>query len=218
MLAVWGQFWGDATMGHAQPGTQPVERAVQAHIDQALSLFAAKEYGAAAREFRRGYEQKPSGDYLYAWAQSERLSGNCAAALPLYEKFLVREPTGANAEVAKINLQRCRTLILATAPPPPPRTIIVTTPAPPAPRDKFYSDLYAGMLVSASALSFGTAVGFRLTANRSAQNLDSAQSYDVYAARADAIKRWDGLATAGVFVGSGLLMAGALRYLWRALR
>jgi hypothetical protein len=188
---------------------------VQGHLDRALEHFAARAYGPAALEFRRAYEKRASGDYLYAWAQSERLSGNCEAAIPLYEKFLAAEPTGANAEVARINHARCQTQVAAAAAA---RAPAITAPPPPPPPPHWYHDVPGAMLTGASVAAFGAAIAFRISADRSASARSEAQSYDVFVARDNAVTRWDSLTTGAVVVGSTLLVGGALRYAWKALR
>jgi tetratricopeptide (TPR) repeat protein len=209
----------------AEAGAQPLPAAppgagdVEGHLDRALALFNARNYAEAAHEFRRAYEKKPSGDYLYAWAQSERLSGNCANAMPLYEQYLTREPGGANAEVARINLARCKTQA-STGPTAGGETGLRQPNAPPAPipRDPWYRDVVGAMLAGASVAAFGAAVGFKISADRSFALQDEARSYDVFDGRAKAVERWDSLATASLVAGTALLITSAARYLWKVSR
>lgn len=176
-------------------------------LESALEQFAAKDYASAAKSFRHAFEKKPSPDYLYAWAQSERLSGQCAAAIPVYEQFLATESSGANAEVARINLVRCKSQIAPV--------ITVVSPAPP---EAWWKDAPGAMVVGASAAAFAASGAFKLAADRAARDREQAQSYDVFASREEAMRRWDQWATGAMIAGTAFFITGAVRYGWRALR
>src|SRR5688572_3056011 len=58
------------------------------HFDAGLAAYADKDYQRAADELAAGHAVDPHPDFLFPWAQAERLSGDCAAAVPLYRKVL----------------------------------------------------------------------------------------------------------------------------------
>lgn len=68
-------------------------------LERAMALYAAHDYRAAAEAFQAAYARESSPSLLLAQAQALRLSGNCDAALPLYERFLdaQTDPTYTNA-------------------------------------------------------------------------------------------------------------------------
>ena len=76
--------------------------------EQAVSRYQAKEYGTAAGAFAASFAT--SGDFadLFAWAQSERLWGQCERAIELYSIFLSSEPPPANRAAATLGIDRCR--------------------------------------------------------------------------------------------------------------
>jgi hypothetical protein len=81
--------------GSAPITTQPSDPM----LERAMALYAAHDYRAAADAFEAAYTREASPSLLLARAQALRLSGNCDAALPLYERFLEAQtdPTYTNA-------------------------------------------------------------------------------------------------------------------------
>jgi tetratricopeptide (TPR) repeat protein len=99
----------------------PVERAEEA--------FAAGRWDEAADAFGDAFEADPNPKFVYAQAQAERLGGDCARAIELYDRFLALDPSAGPAEAARTNRERCRQEIERSRPPPPP------APPPPGPGD-----------------------------------------------------------------------------------
>src|SRR5262245_50856168 len=62
--------------------------AAREHVDRGLEAYGDKRYLDAIRELEAAYRIDPRREILFNWAQAERLSGDCEAAIPLYEKFL----------------------------------------------------------------------------------------------------------------------------------
>ncbi len=67
----------------------------------------ARDWEAAAREFQRSYDLEPRKESLFAWAQAERLRGNCARAVDLYRRVLPLDLTPKQKQAAERNLERC---------------------------------------------------------------------------------------------------------------
>jgi tetratricopeptide (TPR) repeat protein len=80
------------TPRHAHAGEPPMKPEARALLDAGLGHYAAKDYEAAIAAFRRGYELDARAEFLFAWAQAERLSGDCASAIELYEMFIASGP------------------------------------------------------------------------------------------------------------------------------
>ncbi|MBI4511445.1 MAG: hypothetical protein HY698_17565 [Deltaproteobacteria bacterium] len=85
-----------------------------AHLERGLARYASKDYQSAIAEFQAGYKLEPRPEFLYAWAQAERLSGDCPSAIVLYERFLATSPPGMEAEAASKNLARCQEALKTT--------------------------------------------------------------------------------------------------------
>jgi tetratricopeptide (TPR) repeat protein len=79
----------------------------RAAFERGLDLFKDKQYQRAIDAFQSAYEIDPDPRILFAWAQAERLSGDCASAVVLYEKFLAARPKKEHAELANENLTKC---------------------------------------------------------------------------------------------------------------
>lgn len=60
----------------------------QVHFEQAAALYEQQDYAGAAQEFAIAHALAPSVDVLFAWAQAERLAGEYAVAIELYQKLL----------------------------------------------------------------------------------------------------------------------------------
>lgn len=72
-----------------------------------MAHYEAEEYAAAAGAFAASF--LTSGDFadLFAWAQSERLWGQCERAVELYSIFLSSEPPPPNRAAASRGIDRC---------------------------------------------------------------------------------------------------------------
>lgn len=84
------------------------ERLAEEHLARGLEHYGQKHYTQAIVEFRAGYAISADVRLLYALAQSLRLAGQCAEAITRYQEFLDREPSPAQADAARANLERCR--------------------------------------------------------------------------------------------------------------
>jgi hypothetical protein len=86
----------------------PAGDAARAHFDRGAGLAAERRYAEAALAFKAAFEADPRKETLFAWAQVERLAGNCTAANDLYGRFLAQPGlTAAQREAAELNLRRC---------------------------------------------------------------------------------------------------------------
>jgi len=84
----------------------PTSRA-RALYQQGVSAYASRDYERAVEAFRESHGLEPRADTLFAWAQAERLSGDCPSAMVLYRQFLDGERTEVQAEAARQALIRC---------------------------------------------------------------------------------------------------------------
>src|SRR6185312_9561520 len=105
------------------------------HFASGQLLFAQGRLRDAAAEFKRAFELDPRPRYLYDAAQSTRMAGDCATAVPLYQAFARIAPDEDARNAAAQNLQRCQPAPpVETAAPPEPATAVEEPPvAAPAP-------------------------------------------------------------------------------------
>src|SRR5262245_59688716 len=96
---------------HADPsrpvGDAPLIPAAREQFDRGAAHFARKEDEPAIAAFRKAYEIDPRPEILFAWAQAERLSGDCASAISLYDRFLATGPVARQATAAEENKALC---------------------------------------------------------------------------------------------------------------
>ena len=109
-----------ARAASAQPAKPPMSRQAQVHYERGATFYQAKDYAAAIAEFAAGYAIDPRREFLFAWAQAERLRGDCAAAIALYDRFLATSPVLRQADAAAEKRAVCQRLQAQAAPSPPP--------------------------------------------------------------------------------------------------
>ena len=122
-------FLGVATVARAQPATPtepeaggptstepaPMNAAAKLRYDKGLELYGRREYRAAIEEFEEGFAVEPRREFLFAEAQAYRLAGDCARAVPLFNRFLATQPSAIQIDATRLALDRCA----HQAPPPP---------------------------------------------------------------------------------------------------
>ena len=79
----------------------------QEHFKRGQAHFDNDDYAAAVPELKAAYAIEPKPWLLYAWAQAERMAGNCRKAVPLYEQFLETNPDEEWRNFAKTNILDC---------------------------------------------------------------------------------------------------------------
>lgn len=186
--------------------------------DRGVAAYQQHDYEAAVTAFHDAYELDPRPEILFAWAQAERLGGDCAHAVIHYRKFLDGHPPAVQAKAAQGPLERCER-VLATAPPPvppaeapvepgpapaPPAVVLTETPPPPPKAERhFYQDGLGDVLVGAgvaAAIAGGVLIA-------TAGSPDDARTYDDFQMRRDTAlshQRWGAIALgagAALFVG-----------------
>jgi len=188
----------------------------QPHLARALKHYDAKEYAKAAAAIEATYAIDPNSDLLYMWAQSVRLTGDCAAAVPLYERYLATRPAPAEAERAQTNLARCEPARVATPPSHPAASALVVDAS--VARHPWYGDKLAHALAGSGLVVLGVGGGLELAARSSLVSARAAGTYREADDRADAASLRHRAALGAVAVGSALLLTAAVRYLVAAVR
>lgn len=214
-----------ASAAESEPDLSP---GAKRHLDAGLTAYANKDYEIAIAEFRAAHALSPRRDILWAWAQAERLSGDCPSAVVLYRKFLSTNPSADEVAAAEQNLARCEKA-LATQPEP--------APAPTAPRSptlrpaalavdpldggdgrdganrpRWYQDRGAGALFGAGVLFLGVGTGYLIAAGSAQDDAMSAFTYEEYGARMDTASSRRTIGVVSLIGGAALAGAGVLRW------
>lgn len=185
-MALGSAAFSRSTVVHAADEwpQSPNTPAAQSRFDEGVEMARASKFMSASEAFRVSFEQSPSLSALFAWAQSERLSGHCEIASPLYERFLKKAPTPEQQQAAQIALRRCTDM------PPPADTSPAASGLPLAPRqdtvqvvtphqEAAASGVIWPLAATGGALVVAGAVMLLVSQfeNNSAQNADSYQNY-----------------------------------------
>jgi tetratricopeptide (TPR) repeat protein len=192
-------------------------KALDAAIERAEAHFLAEEYGAASEAFDEAYALEPDPRFLYARAQAERLDGDCAAAVELYQRFLDTDPPEPAATEAVVNRDRCKQSLEAERPPAPP------DPTPPsdedaAPSKPLQRDALGLALVGTGgvAVAVGAGVwGIAVANDREAPEARTENDF-VETKRRARTRHRAGIAVTSI--GAALLVAGAIRLIVAAKR
>jgi hypothetical protein len=202
-----------------EPAMKPEARA---HLERGLAAYGDKDWPRAIREFRAGYAIDPRPDFLFAWAQAARLSGDCGAAIDLYQEFIATGPSPEQSDAAKKMTDRCRESLAAAPaetpePAPPPVTAKKPPPPPPPPppasERAWWKDGWGAGLSVAGVVGLGVGIGMYVAAGSSDDAATHATSYDEFAARKDEAASRRTFAAIGLGVGGALLVGGGVRYL-----
>jgi hypothetical protein len=78
------------------------------HAKKAQNAFDVQSWATAIQEYQAAYQAEPKPEYLWGLAQSQRLSGDCAAAIKSYKAFKRNDAVTANqATVAGLQITKC---------------------------------------------------------------------------------------------------------------
>jgi hypothetical protein len=206
-----------ARPSHAQTIAGPTLNAqAQAHFDKALAAYSAANYHAASVEFELAYNLDARRELLFAWAQAERLAGNCDRAVVLYRRFLDQGPSPEEAAKAGRQIERCRPAAAAR-----PDAAAAALPASSVTTDSeprsahWYSDRWADALVVAglvAGIAGGAFIGLASSDDAAAGSASQYGAFRQLAEDADRHRLIGGVALAS---GTVLVTAGVLVYFWR---
>lgn len=191
----------DRGLGPRSAGADEVdmEPAARAHFQEGLDAYGEKDYERAIAGFEAGYAIDPQRAFLYAWAQAERLSGDCDAAIPLYRKFLDTRKPGTDLPDVEKRIAQCEKIIAAR-----PQKVVRKRP--------WYRDTLGNVLTGAGLVAVGFGASMFVFSSRAADDADGAASYPEYEDRIRTALRQRTFAIVGLGVGAGLVVTGLLRY------
>jgi hypothetical protein len=180
-----------------------------AHNEIALTAFSVKDYATAAREFEAAYDADAEPALLYGWAQSARLGGHCADAIPLYRKYLDANVSPQSLEAARTNIAQCEQTLAAQAPrrPPPP-------PAEPAQPQQaaWYADPVADALAIGGVAGIAVGITFVVKSHTSESSASHAATLPAFHTALDDATTQKRIGYTALAIGGAL--AGAGVFLW----
>lgn len=203
--------------------------AARAHLEDGLRAYAARDWGEAIAEFRTGYAIDPHPDFLFPWAQATRLSGDCAAALPLYRRALAAAADEDRADIERL-IQGCEEEAARARPAPegPAREAAASARVPArvqvdageraASPPAWYADRLGGGLAIGAAIGLAAGAGFLVAASRAEGEAQDAGTLDDFVAATDRADQRRVVGAVALGAGAGLAAAAVLRYAWVARR
>jgi hypothetical protein len=201
-----------ASTAPAAPGhgadREEVRDEAQELYELGMAHFRTRGFSEAARAFEAAYALDPRREVLFALAQATRLSGDCAGAVPLYNRFLTTDPPGHQIEAARIALARCQDPTPARPPP-------MARPAPlSVQRPAWYRDAAGGALAAAAVLSLTAGVGLLVASRMADREHREALVYGQADARRSAAQSRQRWGTAALLSATALGLAAGGRWLW----
>lgn len=197
----------------------PMTAEARARYDEGLRLYGDHDFTAAIREFEAGFALEPRREFLFGEAQAYRLAGDCARAVPLYERFLGSGPSALQVEATRLALDRCarRPAPIAARPAAP----VVQAPAPPAAppvveRAPWWHDRWALGSFGAGLVATGVGLGFVIASRSAADqaNGPGTTHYADYTRLWNTAERRQTIGVAALAAGGALLAVGAFRVVW----
>jgi hypothetical protein len=203
--------------GHADDGGE--------HARVATRAYDLQDWATALKEYKAAYSADPKPEYLWRLAQTQRLSGDCANAIPSYTEYQ-HSASATQASAAGDWIKSCKAELAANQKPveqatpvgpmppptvPAPAAALPPVPPAPAPRNSvWYRDSLGNTLMLLAVGSFVGGGVFLVEANSAAtaatSGTDASWTSNRNTAKTESI-------IGGVFIGVGtLLYAGAL---WR---
>jgi tetratricopeptide (TPR) repeat protein len=226
-VAVVALFLAVATSARAAD-RPPLSPSARATLERGLRSYAVGDWSAAIAAFRDGYQREPHPDFLYALAQAQRMSGDCATAVATYRAFLRTEPAERQAAPARANLARCEEQLAAeqererererqraAAATPPPTPPPPAPPIEPPPRPRWWRAPAGGALVGVGLALAATGAALWGAGERDIAAINAAATYDERARLLPGADRAEGLRTGGIVtvsVGAVALLGGVIRW------
>ncbi|HEX2660517.1 MAG TPA: hypothetical protein VHU40_19685 [Polyangia bacterium] len=174
-----------ATVAGAEPASDPppetggepapMNAAAKERYDKGLALYGQREFRAAIDAFEEGFAIEPRREFLFAEAQAYRLAGDCAHAVPLFDRFLATQPSPIQIDATRMALDRCA----HQAPPPPvpearppvtralPEPIVPSSPILFTPPPPWWRDPWGVATLATGVTAAAVGGGFLLASERS---------------------------------------------------
>jgi hypothetical protein len=213
------------------------------HAKKAQNAYDVQSWASAIQEYQAAYQADPKPEYLWGLAQSQRLSGDCAAAIKSYKAFKRNDSVSANqGTAAELQIAKCENELekkqaeAANKPQATPPSSVVggatsatdtpatvaTAPSPGAGHPvvetasgpkPFYTDVLGDVLLVSGVVAAGVGGFFLLTGNADMRNTVNAADYRTYDTGVDDATKKQTIG--GIVIAGGGLLVGlaVVRYL-----
>lgn len=201
----------------AQSSASQTAESADPHVAAGLAHYEAREFEAAIGEFLAGHAIEPRAELLFAVAQAERRSGDCASALIYYRRFLATRPSDEQARAARLHIDNCRAA-LASGPGARAERRALHALAPVAQHGPWYHDFAGDALLGAGTLSVLMGVGFVTISGAAREHAASAATYPEYERETARARHYGTWGTVAIATGSVLVAGAVYRFHRRSAR
>jgi hypothetical protein len=215
----------DVPIEPAEPELTPSEQ-----FAKGLKEYDAGNFEVSRDLFRKSYDREPDPRKLYALGQAERYSGNCRAAVKVYDEALSGDLSdGAKKvvtearndcqlvldEAAKISAEEvARRLEESRANRAPARIIVIDN----VKQRAWYKDPVAGIITATGVVALGVGGTFLWLGDKEAKKALDAQTFDEFEEHYDKQDQFRLVGLVSAIAGGTLVVAGTTWYLVRAAK
>jgi hypothetical protein len=222
LVAVATVVVGPVRVAVAAPADVLTKAAAREHFANAQAAFDIDDYAAAIPELKAAYAIEPNPMLLYAWAQAERLNGDCKRAVELYQRFLATDPAAEQERLAEANVLDCQAELGAPPPPPPevtppPDSSPASPPSEAAPRP-WARDWVGWTLTSIGIVGLAAGAGVFVAGRQQTTGAPDRPTEAAYFVAKDEGKRKQEAGAAVLGVGGAFFVAGVIRFVVLGVR
>lgn len=184
------------------------------YLARGLAHYKARRFERAIIAFRAGYRIDARREFLFALAQAERRSGDCASAMVYYRRFLATKPPGTQERAARNHYVACKRA-LSGGPALQRSSLSPVKKSTLAPSSPWYQDTAGSVLLGLGTVSVVVSLGFFSAAESAEDRAEVATTYpdyDVHLSRARRHRDWGLVA---LLSGAGLVSTAVVRLVKR---
>lgn len=187
------------------------------HFNLALGHYEAKEFADAARELAQAHAIDPRTSILFAWAQAERLSGNCEKATELYHQLRRKSLPDQDRLGVLEGLERCGAFEQADRK----KAAAVAKAEEESERARnlagspWYSDWVGDTLLVSGFISLGVGASYWRVSSTEGSDAKSAFGYEEHLALETRAREHRTVSILALAAGGSLIVGSIARYIMR---
>jgi hypothetical protein len=207
-----------ATASAFADSEEPTDPKAKAHWDRAEARYYAGDFAIAILEYKSGYAIEPKRIFLFALAQAERKSGNCAEGDKYARQFFATDLTEDQRKAAQELIDKVPCTPKEAPTPPPIKTTSPELPPPPPPAPPpppvrpWFRDPLAGVVTGVGLATVAVGIGFGKAGSAMIEKASDAATLGSYDRRVDKGESRENVAKVMIPIGAALLAVGVVRY------
>jgi hypothetical protein len=199
---------GDEPEDDGEGQTAPMKIEAEKHFNLALKRYQEENYRGAADSLAKAHGIEPRKDILFAWAQAERLAGDCVKATVLYHRLRKEELPDQDRLGVLEGLERCGAFEEAEkAQEEADRKASEGSP--------WYSDWLGDTLLVSGIVGLGVGSSYWLISSSERDDAAAAFSYESHVVLEDNARKHRFISIAAFTAGGALITGAIVRYIMR---